>query len=114
MARFINHEEGFGFDADDYLIPLNQDNYWVWLHRDEPHYDMAQVEDDRDGLSWYWHRWDVGDETFNQLDMMARKVGCVVLRSEANDQIKQIFDNKHQVNDDELDQLLGSEDEPRD
>lgn len=108
MATFNNSETGgFRFiDNDDFEIELNQDNFWVWLHRDEPHYDMAQVEDPRDQLSWYWHRWDVDADTFNQLDMMARQVGRVVLGSTANDDIIQIFDNKHQVTDENIDNFF--------
>lgn len=114
MGKFINHEQGFAFeDSEGYQIPLNQDNYWVWLHREEPLKDMAQVEDDRDGLSWYFFRYDHA-ESFDQLDMMARKVGVVVLRSFPMETIETVFENQHQLTDDDFNALLDGSDEPRD
>lgn len=96
MAKFENSENGFKFvDNDDYEIPLHQNNFFVWLNREQPLMDMAQLEDDRDGLSWSWFRMDVGLDTFNQLDMMARQVGSVILRETVTEDIQTVFNARH-------------------
>lgn len=109
MAAFRNSGEGFMFvDNEGYEIELNQDNYWVWLNREQPLMDMAQVSDDRDGLSWSWFRLDQGDETFNQMDMMARKVGSVILRETVTEDVQTVFDQRHSFDDidDHFEELL--------
>lgn len=112
MATFNNSENGYRFiDNDGYEIELTEDNYFVWLSRDEPLKDMAQVDDDRDGLSWSWFRYDVGDEMFNTLDTMARKVGTVVLKSTVTEDISQVFDQRHRFTDEEINDLLRGSDE---
>ena len=112
MATFRNSETGFMFiDNDDYEIELNQDNYFVWLSRNEPLKDMAQLTDPRDDLSWAWFRFDVGDETFNQLDMIARQVGSVVLRETVTEDVQTVFDALHTFTDDDFDHLLEGSDE---
>lgn len=115
MARFIDHNEGYAFeDNEGYQIPLNDQNYWVWLHREEPLKDMAQVEDDRDGLSWYFFRFDHA-ESFDSLDMMARKVGRVILGSHPVEGVELVFNNQHRIDTDEIQGFLdGISDEQRD
>ena len=110
MAQFRDSENGYKFvDEEGYEIEMNQDNYWVWLNREQPLLDMAQLQDERDGLSWPWFRLDVGDETFNQLDMMARKVGTVVLRETVTEDVQTVFDKRHAFDniDDAWDELEG-------
>lgn len=96
MARFHDTEFGYGFDSEDGLdMELHQDNYWVWLSRSEPRMDMAQVTDPRDNESWFWFREQVGDETFNDLDMMARKVGSVVLRATPTEDVQDVWHSRY-------------------
>ena len=111
MGKFIDHNEGYAFqDNEGYIVPLNDQNYWVWLHREEPLKDMAQVEDDRDGLSWYFFRYD-HLEVFDQLDMMARKVGRVILSSHPVEGVEKVFESQHRLTDDDFDKLLEPQDE---
>lgn len=112
-GRFYNSETGYNFDSGDGLdLELDQNNYWLWLSRAEPYMDMAQVTDPRDDESWTWFRCDVGDETFNSLDMMARKIGSVVLRETPTEDVQDVFHARHSFEDIE-EHLEELNDEPR-
>ena len=100
MATFRDSENGYKFvDNDGYEIEMNQDNFWVWLNREQPLMDMAQLEDDRDGDSWAWFRMDVGEETFEQLNHMAFMVGSYILRETVTEDVQQVFDRRHSFDD---------------
>lgn len=108
MATFSNSENGFNFvDDDGYEIPLNQDNFFMWLSREQPLKDMAQVTDDRDDLSWSWFRYDVGEETFERLNHMAFQVGSFILRDTVTEDVQMVFDARHNFEnvEDHLDEL---------
>lgn len=110
-ARFYERDQQYRFESGDGLDEAITDkNFWFWKNREKPQYDMAQMLDPRDGLNWYWHRFDVGDETIDQLEKIALAAGRFVLGSEPEEGVVQVFENKHQITDEELNQLLDGSD----
>ena len=106
-ARFYQEGDSYFFESNDGLdMELDTDNYWVWLNRSIPLMDMAQVTDPRDDESWTWFRYDMENDDFNDLDMIARKVGSVILRQNPTEDVELVFHNRHQIRDGELEGLL--------
>lgn len=96
MARFHESEFGYAFESGDGLdLELDQHNLWVWMNRSEPFMDMAQVNDPRDGESWFWFRDYLGDESFDDIYSIARKVGSVVVRATPTEDVQDVWHQRH-------------------
>lgn len=109
MGSFHSTEFGYGFESGDGVdVELNQHNFWVWINRSEPFMDMVQVTDPRDDRPWTWFREKVGDETFDEIETMARTVGSIILRATPTEEMQDVWHSRYAAPDD-LGDLYASE-----
>lgn len=127
MSRFyekhLDGEKQYWFETDGLDMQLNEDNLFGNLHEEmgedfiirktpDHIYDRIGVLDPRDEMQWQWWRVDLGDEAFEQIEYVCRRIGSFLVRQTALDVLKDQFDATpaHQLQDNELDQLLGDSD----
>ena len=114
MARIYGKEGEYYFDTMEeppFEVKLTEDNFFANMHRDLPLMDRIAIEDPRDSMSWYWWRCDQNEEVFNSMMFICMGIGTILLRGTPMQGISDLFDNTHQIQDGEFDQLLGGSSE---
>jgi len=113
MGKIFSDNEKYMFDSGEtppFIVELNENNLWGNMHREQPWLDRVAVEDPRDNLAWSWFRADEDPDTFDRMMGVVLEVGSVLIRATAVTDLSNLFDNKHQIQDTEIDELLGGED----
>jgi len=123
-ARFYEQEGTYRFESGDGLDQqLDENNLLGNFHEvmDEDGtvrkskdaiYDRVAVLDPRDELHYQYWRYDLGDETFTQLEYVVRRCGSFLVRQTALENIRNAFDASpnHRFNEDEFTQFLEAQD----
>lgn len=115
MASIYEQEGTYRFsDGEELDMELNENNFMANMHRSEPLKDRVAIEDPRDEAWWSWYRYDYQEspELFDFMASVAFEVGSVLIRHTAPEALDNLFFNRHQLTDDDFDQLLGGDDEP--
>jgi hypothetical protein len=123
MPRFFDKETEQGteywFDNGEQEFQLNENNMLANMHR-QPEWDAwdrVAVEDtDQEWFQWWKADFLDTDEHKHQFELMmtvASHIGTVLLRDTPPEQIQSLFENAHQLSDEDTNQineLLGEQD----
>lgn len=95
-GRIFDHDGDIFFNPDgDYTQKLGDENFIAYLHREEPLYDLVQIQDERDEEWWSWWRFSASEKEFKALVDIAERVGYVVLMNTAGDNTLEAFHRRH-------------------
>ena len=108
MARVHETDDGFFYEVDDIDIPLNEETYSAFQHRQAGSrlLDWIGVLDPRDEEHYSHFRYDQPEQEFNQMMLLAQRIGTVVVRDTPFDYIQEMFDKRYGLSDEELDGIF--------
>lgn len=120
MARFYDKETEngveFWFENGELDFQLHEDNLLANIHQDMTWdgWDRVAVEDPRDQAWWQWWKADFMEsdqrrELFLQMASVAAAVGTILVRQTATVQLQNLFENSHQITDEEFNKFLGDD-----
>lgn len=113
MATLKEKDGGYIYDDNGFEITLDQKNFCGFQHRKAACalIDLVTVDDPRDGLKFTHWRYSQPPEVFEQMLALTQSVGTYILRETPMEDIENIFMNMYGPRDDEIEQLLGGDDE---
>ena len=108
MARIHETEQGFFYEVDDIDIPLTDETYHGFQHRD-PEFrlmDWIGVLDPRDGEHYSHWRYDQPKEAFDRMMDLVRRIGTFTITNTPYDYVEAMFNGSHSLTDDDFEHLL--------
>lgn len=112
MSRIHPVGEHYYYEDQGFDIELNQTTYQAWQHRN-PGFklmDLIAVHDPRDNLKFTHWRFNQPPDAFEQMLALAVQIGSFTLTDTPLEFVEDNFMKTFGLKDNELDELLGSDD----